>query len=218
MLKSSLLTLSTVVAALSAAASAQAGFVYDSAVRTNSLTSPAGTVGASSSVLGDFLDFRNYSIVGVSGSAQHGSTLAGDSMSFGAFVQLFSNAAGFAGPLFGSATADVYFRSTTSTVIALGVNTNSQSAGVSSTSNAAVSLVATPTNTTLYSTSVNDSSSVELTLVAGTLYRLQVSNYASISSGTGNALSNFSVSISTVPAPGAIVAFGLAGLASRRRR
>lgn len=214
----SILVPAAAAAALSAAASTQAGFVYDSALRTNSLTSPSGTAGVSSTTFGDFLDFRFYSVPFISGSIQHASTLGTDSMSFGSFAQISSNSGAFGGPLSGMATADVYFRSTATTVISLGVGVSSQFAGLNSAAGASMSLIEAVSNTTLYTASVNDSSSVELTLAANVLYRLRAMSSASLSSGIGSASSNFSISVSIVPAPGAMAVLGLAGLARRRRR
>lgn len=81
MTKTATTILATAAAALSAAASADAGFVYASSLRSISLTSPTGTSGASSSLFGDFLEFRSYSAPMVSGALQQASTLGADSMS-----------------------------------------------------------------------------------------------------------------------------------------
>jgi hypothetical protein len=217
-MKKSILSLTAVAAALSAAASAQAGFVYTSSLRSIALTSPSGTASPSSSAFGDFLEFRSYNAPFVSGAVQQGSTLGVESMSFGAFAQLFSNAASFGGPLSGNSLSSVVFTVDSAMLAAVSVGTNLQSFGAGASNGVSVVLREVATGTVLYSTSSSANDSLELSLVAGTSYQLDVSGAAAVASGTGNSFMNYSVSISAVPAPGALAAFGLAAMTRRRRR
>lgn len=218
MLKSSLLSLSMVAAALSAAASANAGFVYSSSLRSISLLSPAGTVGASSTSFGDFLEFRSYNAPMVSGAVQQASTLGSDSMSFGAFSQLFSNSASFAGPLSASSLSSVVFSSASNQLAALSVGTTVQSSGATSSGGMSVVFRDVASGAVIYSTNTSATDTIEVALTGGRSYQLDISSAATVGLGTGNAFTNYSVSISAVPAPGAIVAFGFAAMVRRRRR
>lgn len=213
-----ILTLTAAAATLSAAASAEAGFVYSSSNRSISLTSPNGTASASSTALGDFLEFRSYNAPSVSGSVQQGSTLGLDSMSFGAFSQLFSNAAAFGGPLNATSFAIVRFSVDSTVVAAVSVGTTLQSAGAGASTGVSVFLRDATTGEVGYSTSSAVNDSLELTFVAGRTYQLEILSAASVPSGVGNAFTNYSVSISAVPAPGALATLGLAAMARRRRR
>lgn len=215
---SSKMALTVAAAALSAAASAQGAFVYASATRSISLTSPSGTSGVTSSVLGDFLEFRSYSAPSVSGSLQQASTLGADSMSVGAFAQMFSNSGGFGGPLSGTSSSTISFVTTTQTIASLSVGTTLQGAGAGSSRSVSVVLRDATTNTVLYSSSTAVTDTVDFVLSTGTTYELTVNGNASMAAGIGNAFMNTSVSITAVPAPGAIATFGLAALLRRRRR
>jgi MYXO-CTERM domain-containing protein len=218
MTKTATTILATAAAALSAAASADAGFVYASSLRSISLTSPSGTAGASSSAFGDFLEFRSFSAPAVSGALQQASTLGADSMSFGAFAQLFSNAAGFGGPLSGFSLSSVIFAVDADLLATLSVGTTLQSVGASSSTGMSVVLRDVLTGVVIYSTNTNATDTLEYTFVAGRNYQLDVTSAASIASGTGNAFTNYSVSITAVPAPATIAMVGLAALGRRRRR
>lgn len=218
MTKSLLLSFTTAAAALSAAASAEAGFVYASSVRAISLTSPAGTSSASSNAFSDFLEFRSYSAPMVSGALQQGSTLGMDSMSFGAFAQLFSNSAAFAGPLSGTSLSSVVFAVDSNLLAGLSVGTTIQASGASAASGVSVVLRDFATGEVLYSTSTNATDSLELSLTAGRSYQLDVTGAASVASGVGSSFMNYSVSMTVVPAPGVLSIVGLAAVARRRRR
>jgi len=213
-----LLSITTAAVALSAAASADAGFVYSSALRSISLTSPAGTSGASSNAFGDFLEFRSYSAPMISGALQQASTLGVDSMSFGAFTQLFSNSAGFAGPLSGTSLSSVLFSVDADLQAALSVGTTIQSSGASAAGGISVVLRDVATGGVIYTTNTNATDSLELSLVAGRSYQLDISSAAAVASGIGSAFTNYSVSITAVPAPGVLATLGLAAMARRRRR
>jgi MYXO-CTERM domain-containing protein len=139
-------------------------------------------------------------------------------MSFGAFAQLFSNAVSFGGPLSGNSLSSVVFTVDSAMLAALSVGTNLQSFGAGASSGVSVVLREVVTGNVLYSTSTSANDSLELTLAAGTSYQIDVSGAAAVASGTGNSFMNYSVSISAVPAPGALAAFGLAAMIRRRRR
>lgn len=218
MTKFCLLSITTAAAALSAAAPADAAFVYSSALRSISLTSPAGTSAVSSNAFGDFLEFRSYSAPMISGALQQASTLGVDSMSFGAFAQLFSNSAGFAGPLNGTSLSSVVFSVGADLQASLSVGTIIQSSGASAASGISVVLRDVATGTVIYSTNSSATDSLELSLVAGRNYQLDVTSAASVASGVGSAFTNYSVSITAVPAPGVLATLGLAAMARRRRR
>lgn len=218
MTKTATIALATAAAALSAAASADAGFVYASALRSISLASPNGTSAASSSLFGDFLEFRSYSAPSVSGALQQASTLGADSMSFGAFAQLFSNSAAFGGPLNASSISSVIFAVDANLVATMSVGTTLQSAGVSSSTGVSVVLRDVLTGVVIYSTNANSADSLEVALVSGRSYQIDVSSAAAVASGIGSAFTNYSVSLTVVPAPGAVAVFGLAALGRRRRR
>ncbi len=218
MTKFCLLSITTAAAALSAAASAEAGFVYASSLRAIALISPAGISSVASSSFGDFLEFRAYNAPSVSGSVQQGSTLGVDSMSFGAFTQLFSNAANFGGPLDANSLSSVVFTVDSSMLAAISVGTALQSSGAGAANGVSVVLREVATGNVLYSANSSVNDTLELTLVSGLSYQLDVSTAASVASGVGNSFTNYSVSISAVPAPGVLATLGLAAMARRRRR
>lgn len=218
MTKFCLLSITTAAAALSAAASAEAGFVYASSLRAIALVSPAGISSVASSAFGDFLEFRAYNAPSVSGSVQQGSTLGVDSMSFGAFTQLFSNAASFSGPLDANSLSSVVFSVDSSMLASISVGTALQRSGAGAANGVSVVLREAATGNVLYSANSSVNDTLELTLVSGLSYQLDVSTAASVASGVGSSFTNYSVSITAVPAPGVLATLGLAAMARRRRR
>jgi hypothetical protein len=216
MTKFCLLSITTAAAALSAAASAEADFVYASSLRAIALVSPAGISSVASSSFGDFLDFvdclefRAYNAPSVSGSVQQGSTLGVDSMSVGAFTQLFSNAANFGGPLDANSLSSVVFTVDSSMLAAISVGTALQSSGAGAANGVSVVLREVATGSVLFSANSSVNDTLELTLVSGLSYQLDVSTAASVASGVGNSFTNYSVPMSAVPAPGVLATFGLA--------
>jgi hypothetical protein len=212
------LAVTAAAAAIFVAASADAGFIYSSASRSISLSSPAGVSGASSDALSDFFEFRSYSTPMVSGGVQQASTLGVDSLSFGAFAQLFSSSTAFAGPFGGTSASSVVFSVDSNLIAGLNVGTAIQQSGAAASSSVSVVLRDLTSNIVIYSTSTTASDSFELELIEGRNYQFEVAGAASVNSGAGSSFMNYSVSITVVPAPGVLATFGLAATVRRRRR
>lgn len=218
---SPLLTIALTAAALSAAASAQAGFVYSSANRSISLLSPAGPVGSSSSLFGTFNDFRSHSAPSVSGFVQQNSNLSASEVRLTAFVQTSSSSTNFAGPLSGTSISTAVFGVSELSTVTLSVTTTRQANGANAVGTVSVLLRdLTSGGTVLFTSNSAISTTQTLTLVAGHEYQVDVTNLASVSSGTGNASANYSVIMTAVPvpAPGALPLAGLVLFGGRRRR
>jgi hypothetical protein len=223
MKKSPLITISLVAAALSASASAHAGFVFTSASRSISMLAPTGTTGNSSSVFGAFNDWRSHSAPFLSGFVQQNSNLTAAEVRLTAFTQVSSSSANFAGPLSGTSVSNALFGVDSDSTITMSVTTTrSASAGGTSSLSLLVRDM-TAGGTVLYTSSAPTSTTVTLTFLAGRSYQVDVTNNAAITSGTGSASANYSVlmTAAAVPSPGALALAGLAlvsGASLRRRR
>jgi hypothetical protein len=223
MKKSPLITISLVAAALSASASAHAGFVFTSASRSISMLAPTGTTGNSSSVFGTFNDWRSHSAPFLSGFVQQNSNLTAAEVRLTAFAQVSSSSAAFAGPLSGTSISNALFGVDRDSTITMSVTTtrNASAGGTSSLSVLVRDMTAG--GTVLYTSTAPTSTTVTLTFLVGRQYQVDVTNNAAITAGTGSASANYSVlmTAAAVPSPGALALAGLAlvsGVSVRRRR
>ena len=218
---SNLIKISVVAAALSAVASAHAGFVYTSAYREIALNSPAGPAGASSSLFGTFSEFRSHSAPFLSGFVQQNSNLSAAEIRLTAFTQVSSSSAAFPGPISGSSLSTTLFGVDRLSSVTLSVTTTRQASGALGLGTVSVLLRdMTAGGTVVFSSNSPISTTQTLTLEAGREYQVDVTNLASVASGTGSASANYSVVMTAVavPAPGALPLAGLVLLGRRRRR
>jgi uncharacterized protein (TIGR03382 family) len=93
----------------------------------------------------------------------------------------------------------------------------SESASGSTTSSVWFTLTDVTSGVVLVSVAGNSVSSSPLVLSSGGLYRLQIVSSANGTS-SGNALANYNVSFSVIPAPGALSLLALSGFVALRRR
>ena len=212
-------------AALAAAAfvglqTADAGFVFSSAARSVSATTPSVTDGGSTPAFGSWFDTAFSSSSGVSALANQGSDLgastiglvggaqaigaagasaSGDSLLDATFVAMSDDQ---------SATLDVNW------IIGLSQNV---SGGGSST--VFVKLTDLTLNTVRLMLSNNANASGTLTLISGNSYRIEATASSS-ATGVGNAFGTFNANFSIVPGPAsaALLAIAAASVRPRRRR
>jgi uncharacterized protein (TIGR03382 family) len=197
---------------------ADAGFVYQSAQRSVSASLASNSDSGSTSAFGLWFDSASVFAGGAAASANHGSDLLVDEMTFSGGAQVFSGANGGASAL---SEADITFLAMSddgaSFVDVEWLVGLSESASGSTTSSVWFTLTDVTSGVVLVSVAGNSVSSSPLVLSSGGLYRLQIVSSANGTS-SGNALANYNVSFSVIPAPGALSLLALSGFVALRRR
>lgn len=211
-------------AALAAAAfvglqTADAGFVYSSALRSVSTTAGASSDSGSTGAFGVWFDSAFSSSSGLSALANQGSDLAMNEMSFVGASQVLGGASGATSA---ASIADITFTvapvDPTSGLVDIAwiIGLSEDFAGGGNAS-VFIRLTDVTTSTVRLLLSNDTTAAGNLTVTAGNTYRLEVSSTTSAST-TGSAFGSFNANFSIVPGPASAALIGLAGLVAIRRR
>lgn len=210
-------------AALAAAAfvglqTADAGFVYSSASRSVTATTPTVTDSGSTSLFGSWFDSAFAPGAGVSALANQGSDLGasaigltGGAQAIGA-VGASASGASILDTTFVAVSDDQAASFDVNWIIGL-----SQTLNGGGSSTVFVKLTDVTLNTVRLMLSNNANASGTLTVVSGHTYRLEATASAD-ATGAGNAYGSFNANFSIVPGPASAALLALAGASVRRRR
>ena len=195
---------------------ANAGFVYQSALRSVDIAVSGSSVDSdSSTAFGSWFGSASMLGSGYSSLASHGSNLSyGELILVGAAQVSAPNSVA---NIVARSWADVTFLAdmdeTISWIAGLGV----ESTGVGNIASVSVIVTDVGTGAIRFASSDDSTGSGSFAIVAGHNYRVQITA-SSTAATSGEVLSNFNVGFYSIPAPGALALVGLAGLVVFARR